>query len=143
MMKPTKESRMMSIDPGKTSGFAFYTPYPLEWKCQQQKYTLDAFLQVINDFCPDVIVCESFVHTHRDAVDYTPVKFIGLVEWYVERRDILLVLQTPGYGKGYFTNEKLKKLGLYVPGKGHAMDAYRHLLQFRMQSGLLDLGILK
>lgn len=142
-MKLTKESRIVGIDPGKTTGFAFYSPDSTECGCQQSDYTHDAFLQVLNYFHPDFIVCESFVHTHRDAVDYTPVEYIGLVKWFVERRGIELIMQTPGYGKGYFTNEKLKKLGLYLAGKGHAMDAYRHLLQFRMQSGLFDLRLLK
>lgn len=138
-LSPT--ARILALDPGKTTGFALWQPSSVQ--CWQAVLTHDEFIQSLNEIWPDIIVCESFVHTHRDAVDYTPVEFISLTKWFVERKPVDLVFQTPSFGKGYFNDEKLKKLGIYKRGAGHAMDALRHLFQFRMQHKLLDLSLLK
>lgn len=139
----TAQKRIMAIDPGVTCGFATCGPEIPDNQTYQRRNTHDEFLQVVLDFYPDILVVEQFDYTHRDKANLTACEFIGLVKWYVERRHVDLVMQTKSYGKGYFDNEKIKKLGLYVPGMGHAMDAMRHLLQFRMKYGLLDLRLLK
>jgi len=33
--------------------------------------------------------------------------------------------------KGFWTDDKLKQIGLWVPNLGHAMDATRHVLRYR------------
>lgn len=139
-----KLGRIIALDPGVTTGFATYDQHdPMSSKVWQKVCTHDEFIQELNDAWPNIIVCEKFVHTHRTGTDYTPVEFIGLTKWFCEKRGILLIEQTPAYGKSFFDNEKLKKLGVYVPAMGHAMDALRHLYQFMMKNGLFDLRLLK
>jgi hypothetical protein len=140
------KKRILAIDPGKDCGFAWIKPdegfYPQSF---QITGTHDQFLQLMHEYYPDIIVYEQWKHTHRDGTDYTAIEFIGLIKWYVERRNVILIPQTNSYGKGYFDNAKLKKLGLFVPGKDHEdqMDALRHLLQFLMHYDMFDLGLLK
>lgn len=147
--------RIIAIDPGEDCGFALWSPMyntcnvesnQLNIKAWQTHPTQDEFLQTINECHPDIIVCESFDHRQKDNKNYSPLKRIGLVEWYVERRGIELVFQTPSFAKaGFFDNVKLKKLGLYQPGDRNedAMVALKHLLQFRLIHGLFDLNLLK
>lgn len=143
-MKYDPNSRIMSIDPGMDVGFATYTHETYKaWQFRTDK--LDWFLQELTIYMPDIIVCESFDHRHKDNVNYKALEYIALTKWYAERRDLVLHFQTPSYGKGYFTPDKLKKLGLYVPGKDNedAMTALKHLLQFQMDNGQFDLTKLK
>ncbi len=139
--------RVMGIDPGEDTGLATHTTgnFVKDIFSWQDQYTHDQFLQQLNEYHPDIIVCESFDHRAKDNANYAPVEYIGMVKWYVERRDTILVFQTPSFGKAYFDNEKLKKLGLYVPGKDHVdqMMAVRHLLQFYMKNNAFDLRLLK
>ena len=137
----------MSIDPGVDVGMGVYRlgANILNMRAWQDQYTHDKFIGMLNEYHPDVIVCESFDHRAKDNANYTPVEYIGLVKWYVERRPTELVFQTPSFGKSYFDNIKLKKLGLYVPGEDHVdeMMAVRHMLQFLMKNDLFDLRLLK
>lgn len=140
--------RLLAIDPGEDCGFAFWSPRnaQLDVQAWQTHPTQDGFLQTINDVYPDIIICESFDHRAKDNKNYSPLKRIGIVEWYVDRCNVELVFQTPSFAKaGFFTNDKLKQLGLYRPGKDNedAMVALKHLLQFRDKHGLFDLNLLK
>lgn len=141
MIDPT--SRILSIDPGLTCGFASWTSNFDERSAWEAKLTHDQFIDALNEFLPDIIICESFVHTQRTNVDYTPVEFIGLTKWFASRRNVALEFQTPAYGKAFFDNDKLKHMRIYLPGKPHAMDALRHLLQFKVKHGEFDMRLLK
>lgn len=137
----------MSIDPGVDIGLGTYTTgEPIGTiKSWQHQYTHDEFIGQLNEYHPDIIVCESFDHRAKDNTNYTPVEYIGLTKWYVERRYTKLVMQTSSYGKSYFDDIKLKKLGLHVPGKDHEDQrmAIRHMLQFLMKNNAFDLRLLK
>lgn len=134
--------RVISIDPGLTTGIATWVLNGIE-DTEQDKFTHKQFVQLLSAYKPTIIICESFEHTMKDNTDYSPVEFIGLVKWYIEATNCSAYWQTPGFGKGYFTNDKLKKLGLYRAARGHGMDALRHLLQWRMKHNLFDLTLLK
>jgi len=137
-------ARIMAIDPGGTCGFATCGPDMSDNKAFQKKFALhDQFLQELNEFYPDILVMEKFLVTHRDKADYTAIEYIGLGRWFAERRRIPFILQSPSMGKGYFTNDKLKRLNVYLPGRPHAMDAMRHLYQFMVRNELFDLTLLK
>lgn len=139
-----KLGRILAIDPGLTTGFAIFDQQsPMEGFAWQAKLDHVEFVDELNEQWPNIIVCESFVHTHRTGVDYTPVEMIGLVKWHAQKRGILLVLQTPAYGKAFFSDDKLKKIHAYKAGMPHAMDALRHLHQFMMKQGLFNMELLK
>jgi len=80
------------------------------------------------------IIYESFDFRHeernRDKIDYTAAEVIGALRlWAYERPYVRLIRSGASLGKGFWTDDKIKKLGLWVPGKRHAMDATRHLLR--------------
>lgn len=78
------------------------------------------------------IVMERFQFRYgggRSKVVLTPVEVIGVVKLYAVQNDIKeLYEQTPSQAKNLITDDKIRKVGLWVPGQPHAMDATRHLL---------------
>lgn len=84
---------------------------------------------------PVHIAYESFDFRHeereRDRIDYTPAEVIGAVRlWAAGLPYVNLVKYNAATGKGFWSDDKIKKLGLWVPGYKHAMDATRHLLYY-------------
>lgn len=83
------------------------------------------------------VVCEAFefrqTERHRDFINYIPREYIGVAKLFCQiNRDVNLFMQTAAMAKGFFSDDKVKKLGLWVPGKKHAMDATRHYLYHRV-----------
>jgi len=80
------------------------------------------------------VIYEDFSYRNRarTGLDLTPVKLIGIIELFRERFEPLTLFtkQSAAAGKGFFTDDKLKDLGVYVTGMQHARDATRHLLQW-------------
>jgi hypothetical protein len=69
----------------------------------------------------------------RTKIDYMPAEVVGAIRsWAHGRTSVKLVLTGASLGKGFWTDDKIKKLALWVPGLRHAMDALRHLLRYRL-----------
>lgn len=130
-MDPRK--RMLCLDPGGTTGVAiieYNNDIVSVVSTHQIKRGLEGFLDWHWDRFDqsaewfDEIVCESF--TLREGVygvDLSPVYIIGALEALHPLDEI--IYQSPSL-KPLCDDERLKKMGMYVPGKGHAMDAVRH-----------------
>lgn len=93
------------------------------------------------------VVCEKFEfrldERDRTKIDYTAAEVIGAVRcWAMDLEHIKLIRRGATIGKGFWTDDKLKTLGVWVPGKKHAMDATRHLLSYRL-FGLEHKGLLE
>jgi hypothetical protein len=126
------KSRLLCLDPGGTTGVALLeydeeTPPSIIWQ-KQIEGGLHGFLNFhwdqLQDWLYSEIICESF--TLREGVygvDLSPTYIIGALEALHESDDI--IYQEPSM-KPLCDDERLKKMGLYVPGRGHAMDAVRH-----------------
>jgi hypothetical protein len=124
---------LLSLDPGGTTGVAL-TEYDddgfeIVWH-KQIKNGLQGFLDFHWDQLEllnlDKIVCENF--TLREGVygaDLTPVYIIGALEALYPVTE--LSYQAPSM-KPLCDDTRLKKMGLYTPGSGHAMDAVRHAI---------------
>ena len=136
----------MSIDPGKLTGVA--------WMRQQGgEIFLDSSVEATSDELIDLlrptlknwkpeaegqpplkVVMEKFIinaqTSQRSQEASWALRMIGAVEQSC--RDVEYPLgaiswQTPGEAKTAFTNEKLKRIGLWHRGgEGHALDAIRH-----------------
>jgi len=80
------------------------------------------------------IICERFNfrkdERDRTKIIYTPAEIVGVVKLFSSRFQVPLHMQMAAEGKAFWTDAKLKKIGLYLPSKRHAMDAMRHLLQY-------------
>jgi hypothetical protein len=156
-LRPPK--MIIGMDPGGTTGLAWWIPMRHteeriaddHWgikqmeKCNEDlplKYLmmhLSSLTTAVEPFLgyPTIhLVYEPFEFrkddSHRDKIDYTPAEVVGALRyWMVDRPHIKLVRSPASLGKGFWTDEKIKKLGLWESGSRHAMDAMRHLLRYR------------
>src|SRR3954447_25039318 len=143
--RPSRESiaasiphrKILALDPGTTTGWASFTK-PNERDGYQSGQisngaigtwkSLDVSWALFGGEEPDTIVCESFQYRpHIDKAVLEPVEVIGVVRVYCWEHDIKLVFQTPAQ-RMWWTDERLKSMGVYKPGNPHANDAMRHLL---------------
>lgn len=126
--------RILGVDPGGTTGLALFdvddnsTPQ-LVWQKQITgglKGFLDFHWDELEDTDIDLIVCESFnLREGLHGVDLTPTYIIGALEALYPVMPI--VYQEPKL-KPLCDDNRLKKMGYYVPARGHAMDAVRHVI---------------
>lgn len=81
------------------------------------------------------IVAEKFEYRkddaeQRDRIDFTAAEYVGVIklignQLFPDR----VHMQGSSEAKGFWDNDKLREVGLYVPNR-HARDALRHLLHF-------------
>lgn len=130
--------RLLAIDPGETTGLSESPGSTWETKA-----THAGIIRILKQYRPSIIVCESinFANAQR-GIEYYPIEIIGCIKSYAEEYDVELIEQNRSL-KTYFDNDKIKKLGLWIPSKGHAMDALRHRLYYEMTHGMFDLKLLK
>lgn len=131
----------VAIDPGVTTGFCTGTLLDrnLDLVIDQEKLTCHEMYERLNalmslDAGSMHIIYEDFSYRNvaRTGLNLMPVKLIGIIELFQERYEPLVTFtkQSAAQGKAYYSDEKLKRLGVYVPGKEHGRDALRHLLQW-------------
>lgn len=90
-----------------------------------------------------VIVMESFQLRPgvalRGADALAPVRIAAMVEVLLD--GMIMEWQTASVGKGTMTDARMKAVGCWWKGEGHAVDAGRHLLTFvrRVRSGAVVL----
>lgn len=137
--------RIVALDPGGTTGWAMWQDRPLMEDAGLWNYftigqmgpephheDLYASLELwhVSDY---TIVCESFEFRQgkqRHNIVLDSKEYIGVVKLLQQQRNIPVVFQTAALGKGFVTDDKLKVMGLWYPGKKHAMDAMRHLIYY-------------
>lgn len=143
--------RVIVLDPGKTTGV-------VDWdNSASSGLTVDAYELNFEGVCrflinavvnsPDtIIVCESFIigpQTAKNTQAPWSLEVIGvarMVSMLYLGRDIKL--QQPAAAKRFSSDQRLKKMKMWTPGKGHANDASRHLLLFLATHGLLPQEVL-
>lgn len=124
--------RLLCLDPGGTTGVAIIEyekdTEPKVVKTFQVAGSLKGFLDFqwdeLESWAFDKIICESF--TLREGVygaDLSPTYIIGALEALYPLHEI--IYQEP-HRKPLCDDKRLKKLGIYEPARGHAMDAVRH-----------------
>jgi hypothetical protein len=126
-------AKFLSLDPGGTTGYAIF-----EYEEDSVAVVLEAghvpgglkgFIKWYGNQVNtrwDKVVCESFtLRTGVKFPDLSPVYIIGALEAFEEAWDSEVVYQPPT-SKPLCNDDVLKKLGIYLPGKGHANDALRH-----------------
>lgn len=93
------------------------------------------------------IVCEKFefrkTDEHRDKIDYAAARYEGVINLFAQQfkdTNVKLIMQSASGIKEkkqnvdnppFWTEAKIKHIGLWVPGAPHAMDATRHYLYYR------------
>jgi hypothetical protein len=155
--------RVIALDPGQTTGWATYTAtriktpdsklewYDEEWVCGQlgpQDHHDDLFslleLQHVQLY---KVVCETFEFRgdDRTGINLMSREYIGVTKLFSQQRGVVVEWQGPhvvGDKKAFVMDHHVKRVGLWVPGQRHAMDARRHLLYY-MTTKMRRVDILK
>lgn len=126
----------MAFDPGATTGVC-----ELDMKTYDiRSYNIDQedvhviVWEWIHMVEPTCIIYERFDYRpHQKTADLTPVEVIGVLKLYAQLRPVVdLVPQQQLKGnRGFWTDDKLKNIGLYHSGEhGHSNDAVRQMLYY-------------
>jgi len=140
--------RILAIDPGEDVGLSFLdtkTGRDMSWQYRPDTNPYIIFWALLHGQRPDVIICEDFYHIPRYMkLSMITSELIGIVKLYASKEVIQLIMQNRGMKQGW-PNQKLKMLGLFVPGKDHedAMDALRHRLVYQEKHDMIDWAKLK
>lgn len=121
-------TKILAFDPGVTTGVTVWTENIMQ--STQNKYTPGEMSLYLRTQQPTEIVYERFIYQRRSRVELFPVQIIGVIEAYAELAGVPVKVQTPSQAKNLWTDEKLKKLGLWEISKPHAMDALRHMMYY-------------
>lgn len=125
--------RVYALDTGKTAGFAAWDDGDLEspFFCEQGPgwELLDLAFELPT---PDVVIVERLSiseRTIRTAGEVMEaIEQLGVVRYWASKHGIKMVLSNPSDAMKFATDAKLRRGGMWVPGKEHARDASRHLL---------------
>jgi hypothetical protein len=87
---------------------------------------------------PDVILYEDFKHRpNLMKAELYSVQVIGVTRLYAEIHDIdIPFTPIPAEAKVFWTDDKIKKLGMWRPGMPHAMDALRVYLTYKQKTDI-------
>lgn len=123
--------RYVSLDPGGTTGWCVADDDEIvqygEITSVNHHSTLWHFLGAYN---PDVLIVEKFINRRKQAVDLISRDYSGVAELYTQLNDCVLWYQRPDEALVLWDDDKVKALGLWQPGKPHACDAIRHMLNY-------------
>jgi len=149
--------RIIALDPGGTTGWAMWQDTTImagadlgwpwnHFTCGQigpEEHHDDLYILLeTQQTHPFTVVCETFEFrqsdNHREGTNLMSREYIGVAKLFVRQRSFVkdgvaqvrYVPQSPSQGKGFVSDEKLKVMGLWVPGQKHARDALRHLVYY-------------
>lgn len=138
--------RVLALDPGGTTGWAYYDSEEdnegsagSEW---QRGHLVGnphhhALWELLCTMQPEVLIYERFMYQRREldkgvSLNTDAHEYIGICKLFIGVGNLVpctLVEQSPHQRK-IWTDDKLKALGLWIPGLSHAMDATRHLFYY-------------
>lgn len=137
--------RLISLDPGETTGVCIYLPEKREFILRQETtITGEDFVQFYDlleswydkwtlqyDF---KVIVEQFNfrmnERERTKINYTPREVIGVTKLWAAQHDVPIEMQMAAEGKAFWNDDKLSRIGLNKSGQPHARDALRHMLQY-------------
>lgn len=140
-----------AFDPGETTGWCHLSVHEYEigvFDCGELDHfsignllfdnpTLRAAVSKQNIISMDFIV-EKYVMNSKITQSPWSLETTGLIRYFANCYHVPFHSQTPSQAKNLIKNEVIQRAGLYIPGRGHAMDAVRHALYFlTVKKGLL------
>lgn len=143
---------LWSFDPGETTGWCHLSIHDGEvgvFNCGEADHQGIGNLLFDNpalkaavskrDIVETVFVVEKFIMQSKITQSPWSLETTGLIRYFAVQNQIILDdVQKPSEAKNLIKNEVIKRAGLYIPGKGHAMDAVRHALYYLIvKKGLL------
>ena len=138
----TFEGTITALDPGETTGLTQITKYQdkmvLRFLEQIPSWPLEDFIRACHTeryFSVSRVVYEAYhvyswrLDEHRFS-EVPTIQIIGAIKVLCIQQGTPYSPQTAQVGKGFFTDDRLKALDMYFPGKPHARDSLRHAAQF-------------
>ena len=135
-MALTDRMRIMSFDPGGSTGIAYLQDREVIGREQLSGDHHERLYGRMVSFRPEVVVYEEFDYRpHQDHAELVSKEYIGIIKLFCMEREIPYVGQLATIGKVtnktvFWDSYKIKRLGLWAPNMPHAMDATGHLLYY-------------
>lgn len=143
---PKTTNLLISIDPGKASGFAVLDYTDLDDIKITYSGELDQFetCSMVENLLVDStsftyeIVMEKFTVTPQTGKNSNEQNWsseiIGCVRYLAEKHGISFTEQTPARAKTFVPNDRMKAVGIWhTGGEGHAKDALRHAVLYLVE----------
>jgi hypothetical protein len=137
------QGKLLWFDPGETTGWALFRRNPehtfLEAQGQLETWPIEAcvrnFTDLIQSSQPTRVGYESYhiyqwrLKEHTFA-EVPTLQIIGCLRTLCIQKMMPYDSQTAQTGKGFSTDDKLKKWGIFHPNMKHARDAVRHATHY-------------
>lgn len=125
--------RLLAIDPGETTGIAFFINGELtkDMQCSINLNKLMPLMQLIKEINPEIVVCENYivygskVRMHAWNKLITP-QIIGAIRFICELNKVKFYTQLASTAKGFCNDNKLKEWGYWIKGHEHSRDSIKH-----------------
>lgn len=130
---------ILGLDPGKKSGVALLDL--LLETCTGEEVVFERYGPYIEDIIErlqPLVVAETFIMnsaTVKNTQAPWSLEAIGVARFLAAKYDVPFMTQPQSSAKRFSTNERLKALGWYVPGRGHLADAQRQALLYAVNHG--------
>jgi hypothetical protein len=126
--------RILGLDPGDSTGWCFFYDGLMKHTGEVPGVheEMDRLMERLK---PDLVVFELYriyswkVKQHANS-DVPTLQLIGQIKLLCDQKGIPWVSQSAAQGKGFVTDDKLKRWSWYFDGAGHAMDSIRHVCQW-------------
>ena len=136
---------LLCLDPGHTTGYCVFRKGKLTIAGQIRTVNQDDSINwndvrlLFDNIKPTQVVMEDYrVYSHkleRHSFSRVPtLRLIGAIDYLCWERSIPTFYQMATQAKGFITDEKLKRWGLYEQGQRHSRDSMRHGLYFIITS---------
>jgi hypothetical protein len=126
--------KILSIDPGTTTGFALYTESAItekwNWTVWELPYSPNLILEIIEREYPSQIVAESYTLGNFKSKEIDGIKVLGIVDLIKDRNPSIKYHEQPSQHGRAITDTFVKAHGLWAVGMKDANSATRHLLHF-------------
>jgi hypothetical protein len=134
--------RIIAFDPGKITGVAIWDDVYVG-----RQFTVEELYSYVDHECDSLdgghVQVEKFTisqATIRKAAESDPLDVIGYLKYAAWRCGFEIGWSKPADVMKTFPDASLKKAGMFIPGKGHANDAARHLAWYLVKNKIRPAG---
>src|ERR1051326_385779 len=126
---------ILAFDPGVTTGWASYDQKTRCYHIGHLGESLQGINRLITMVQPDVVLYEDFKHRAQlISSELYSLQVIGVLRLWLEENPREQWHCLPAEAKAFWSDDKIKAIGLWERGKKHAMDAMRVLLTYMMKT---------
>ena len=129
--------RIIAFDPGGTTGYKLYDSEADTFSGGQLEPNHHFKLwSMLNNLKINAVVYETFEYRNKSRAGLVldSREYIGIIRLFEEMYSISTTKQTPAQAKGFVSDDRLKRGGLWVPGHPHENDACRHLIYYMINT---------